>query len=241
MKTSSLFTAVAALILSLPVYGSSLTLGAPGNGNNIAPFGGDVNATFGPGTRYQQAYASGDFAGLGPIWITSIDFLGGYTGGNIAANTYTFSFSTITAGIDSLSDSNFDSNLGSNNAVFVTVNLSGAAPATLTITGSSPFLYDPSQGNLLLDIVISPGGQIPPGPTPTGYEELAGTSLFSRYYNSGAGTTGYGLVTEFDYTSTPEPTTFALVATGIVLLWRRRFRLRTATASSTGNPQHPAS
>jgi hypothetical protein len=52
--------------------------------------------------------------------------------------------------VNSLSNVNFNSNLGANNAAFASMALSGTAPSVLSFTGG-PFNYDPSQGNLLLD------------------------------------------------------------------------------------------
>ena len=183
---------------------------------NAFPFGG---TSFGPGTRYQQAYAASDFSGIGgPFTITGISFLHG--AGFLAPSTYSLYFSTISSGIDSLSNVNFDSNRGSDNALFVSAALSGAAPSTLTFSGA-PFTYDPSHGNLLLDIVVSPGT--------TNFSSAvyqANTNafgVFSRYHNYGSGNIGFGLVTTFDYT-VPEPSATGLVATACLLasLFRRR-------------------
>ena len=167
------------------LFGTSLTLGTNTGGNSF-PFGGN-------GTRYQEAYASSYFPG--PIAITAISFFGG--GGNLYAGTYQVSLSTITTSVNSLSNTNFNSNLGANNTMFATVALSGTAPATLTFTGG-PFNYDPSQGNLLVDIqIINPVS----GSGSTGYQDGngVGPAGIARYQNFGAGTTGYGMVTRFDY------------------------------------------
>jgi len=76
--------------------------------------------------------------------------------------------------------------------------LSGAAPATLVIDGVVPFFYDPSKGNLLLDIVISPGAVF--FPLNVFYASRSGTAngIFSRYHNFGSAFIGWGLVTEFE-------------------------------------------
>jgi hypothetical protein len=214
------------LTFATVLYADSITIGAPGPALNAFPFGGRTGSN--PGTRYQQAYSSAQFIGTGPILITSIAFLGG-TGGQFAPSNYTFSFSTISAGIDSLSSFNFDSNRGVDNALFTSMNLSGASPATLTISGDTPFLYDPSKGNLLLDIVISPGG-ITLGSlgAPAAYSSRAdATGIFSRYHDFGAGTVGFGLVTQVNFSSVPEPATFVLVSTGIIALaYRGQFSSR---------------
>jgi hypothetical protein len=205
------------------LFGGSVTLGVD-NGGNVFPFG--TPATPSPGTRYQEAYASTYFSS--PISITGIDFFlqeGG--AGSLYSGTYTLSLSTIAAGVGTLSPTNFDSNLGANNAVFETVALSGAAPSTLSFTGG-PFNYDPSQGNLLLDIQISNGSA---GNPVAQFQDGNGTgpSTIVRYQNFGSSVSpGFGLVTRFDFTTTtsdvPEPGTWTLLGCGLAGLFVRRFR-----------------
>ncbi len=210
------------LLFSPNAWSDSLIVGQPSTGGNAFPFGGGVNAS---ATRYQQAYAAIDFSIIGsPISITSIDFLGG--AGTLAPSTYTLYFSTITAGIDSLSNVAFDSNRGPDNAFFASLTLSGPAPATLTFTGV-PFNYNPANGNLLLDIVVSPGGV--DANNGYGAHYLANSSalgVFSRYHNFGSGTVGWGLVTQFDFTI-PEPATPSLLlAAFLVATFLRQGRPR---------------
>jgi hypothetical protein len=191
----------------------SLVVGLPGNNQNSFPFGGG----FAPAaaTRYQQAYAASDFSSIGaPILINSVDFMNGR--GTLAPSTYSIYFSTITAGIDTLSDVNFDSNRGADNTLFATLTLAGTAPPTLTFSGI-PFNYNPSHGNLLLDIVVSPGGLASSG---FGANYLASNNavgVFSRYHNFGISTTGWGLVTQFDYQVVPEPSAIALLFLALTL------------------------
>jgi len=202
----------------------SIVLGTD-SGGNADPFAGPFSGF--PGTEYQEAYAASNFSG--PISITSVNFLlePGYSGTTLNSATYQVSFSTIAANIDDLSGTDLQSNLGEDDAVFSTVNLSGTAPATLTFTGG-PYLYDPSLGNLLLDIQISEvtssgsaafedgNGDGPPG--------------IVRYSNLYNGTTGFGMVTEFGYSASknlsnldiPEPSTLILFGCGLAGLLVRR-------------------
>jgi len=198
------------------LLGSSITLGSD-NGGNAFPFGGPFFGTGNTGTTYQEAYASTDFSGA--ELITGIDFFqqAGFTGG-IYSGTYTLSLSIITADIGSLSSTNFAGNLGADNTVFDSVVLSGAAPSKLIFTGT-PFLYDPSVGNLLLNISIT--GATPGSGKGVAFQdnEGVGTSI-ARYQNFGLNNgNGYGLVTEFDSPSggaaVPEPGTLSLFGCGL--------------------------
>lgn len=220
----TLFTLCSLCCLSIgTLLGSSITVGSD-NGSNDFPFSGPF---FGyPGTDYQEAYAASDFSG--PIDITSIDFfLGSGFKGSLYAGTYTLSFSVISSDIGSLSSTNLSSNIGTDNTVFDIANLSGKAPSVLTFTTTTPFLYNPAQGNLLLNISIANGS----GGSTAAYQDGEGTATgIARYQNFGLNNGGgYGLVTEFDSTvsmaSTPEPGTLSLMAClGLVGLLVQRLR-----------------
>jgi len=216
-RTLTLIWAV--LLCLAEARGDSVTVGLPFSNNNAFPFGGGVG---GVATRYQQAYSASDFSGIGTSFtINSIDFLNGR--GTLAPSTYTLYFSTITSGIDSLSNSDFDSNRGADNALFASATLSGAAPATLTFSGV-PFAYNPASGNLLLDIVVSPGGVDANNGFGASYEANTNApGVFSRYHNFGLGNIGWGLVTEFNYTPIPEPAipTLIFLAVGLTAFLAR--------------------
>lgn len=172
---------------------NTITIGGPSDGWNLFPFAGGYFLA----TRYQQAYAAAQFSSSAPLLIRSVAFVGGQ--GFFATSTYAFSLSTIATDIDNLSTTNFNANRGPDNAPLATVNLSGAAPATLRIEGMTPFLYDPARGNLLLDIVISPGNVFPPA-LGAGYQSrVSAYGIMSRYHNFGTGFIGYGLITQFEF------------------------------------------
>jgi hypothetical protein len=227
MMKRTLITLCSLCCLSIgTLLGSSITVGTD-NGSNNFPFSGPFYGY--PGTDYQEAYASSDFTG--PINITGIDFfLANGFKGNLYAGTYTLSLSVISSNIGSLSSTNLAGNIGSDDTVFESVALSGKAPNTLTFTGT-PFLYDPSLGNLLLDISVTGGS----GGSGAAFEDSEGTGTsLARYQNFGSGNgLGYGLVTEFDSTAsmanTPEPGTLPLMAClGLVGLLVQRLRRRRA-------------
>jgi hypothetical protein len=118
------------------------------------------------------------------------------------------------------------------------MNLSGASPATFIVSGVSPFLYDPSKGNLLMDIVISPGGITAGslGPAAAYSSRSDATGIFSRYHNFGSGNIGFGLVTQVNFSPVPEPATLVLLSTGIpgiiAIVYRGRRRSRRPDAIS---------
>lgn len=204
------------------ILASSLTVGTD-NGASAFPFGGPFYGN--TGTDYQEAYAASNFSG--PIAITGIDFFlaNGFTG-DLYGGTYTLSLSVVSSDIGSLSSTDLAGNIGSGNTVFESVALSGAAPGMLTFTGA-PFLYDPSQGNLLLDISISGGSS---GGKGVAFEENegVGTSL-ARYQNFGIDNgDGYGLVTQFDSSNAaPEPEMLFLMCCGLGAMAVGRLRRRT--------------
>jgi len=194
---------------ALSLSAGSMIVGVDNTGNYF-PFGFPVT---GPGSQYQEAYSSSLFSGS--ISITGIDFFlqpGGLDNALYEA-TFTLSLSTITTDVNDLSDTNLNSNVGANNTLFTTVDLSGLSGNELNFAGF-PFLYDPAAGNLLLDIQITnincTGAAAFEDDGPDGPPTIA------RYQNFGTGTSGFGLVTEFDFSSqAPEPGSLGLIAIGL--------------------------
>jgi len=128
-------------------------------------------------------------------------------GGDLNNGTYSLYLSTTSKAVNGLDLINFDNNLGGDNQLFTTQILAGGpAPGTLSFTGSS-FTYDPSLGNLLLDIQIAGISHIG---LVTGYDAMIDSGgLFSRAHDFDSGFENRGLVTEFR--SIPDaPTLFLL-------------------------------
>jgi hypothetical protein len=225
MRSSHLSGAAAAFLLLAAMGGASastITIGTAAF-PNIYPFGTTSYAG-----EYQQVYSGTLFGG--PVDITGITFFE-TRGASAISGTYTLNLSTTAAGVNSLGTS-YASNLGADNTQF----FSGAVSNILTFTGG-PFLFDPTQGNLLLDLFVS-------SPNTISSDYAAGCSPdTNRVYNlggSGAPTTGvidvdcagagYGLQTQFTFASAvmavPEPLTLSLFGAGLAGIagaaaWRR--------------------
>lgn len=193
-----------------------------GTGANFFPFGNSS------GTIYQQVYAASDFAS-GQQFINAFQFFRGTSEGTtLATAVYNIFLSTTSAAVDGLNTIDLDANRGADNTLFGTFTLGGLAPAELVFSGN-PFVYDPSAGNLLIDMRIT--GQSTPGTAAFKANNGDAGGVYSRVYNFGSGTSGYGLQTEFSttpVTATPEPATLLLTITGlgsVALVRRRRQRV----------------
>ena len=188
---------------------------------NIFPFGGVFPNSVYQNTVYQQVYASSNFV-LGPVLISEIDFFPiADSFGRLNTGTFNIFLSTTSAAVDGLNTTDFDANRGADNTLFGSFALGGAAPRTLAFTGPG-FFYNPSIGNLLVDMRIS----ITLGGDDVEFGANSGNAggVYSRATNFGTGFEGVGLQTRF--VSTPEPASILLVATGLggiaAIRWRRR-------------------
>jgi hypothetical protein len=214
-----------------------------GNANNGLPF--NISAFNLTSERYQQVYGSGDFGAItGPTLITAITFRpdSGGAAFNSTLPNVQINLSTTAAAVDALSTT-FANNVGAND----TVVFSGALPLSsnaiggpphnfdIVITLQTPFLYNPANGNLLMDVRNFGGG----GTTQFDAVSTVGDAV-SRV---GTFTTGnvnsptadfsdsLGLVTQFTFSaSVPEPSVVLLLGTTVVgsavyVRYRRRKQL----------------
>jgi len=190
----------------------TITIGTAG-GLNAFPFSaGDYAA----GGEYQEIYSSTVFPG--PAFLTSIAFVSSGFGPETAHYDLKLGLSNTTASVSAPS-TNFAANKGPNfTTVFsgpLTDNLLGNGTFDL-IFPISPFLYDPGQGNLLLDVVINSA-------TTGGFNAFrtnATPGLTSRVYQSfGTGPaftdSGGALFTQFGI---PEPGTLPLLVLAAAVL-----------------------
>ena len=182
--------------------------GAEGNDSNFGPF-------FSSSVRYQQVYSFSQFPTSGPLTITQISFRpdGSVAGPTlfIVGTTAQISLSTTSRAPGTLSTV-FADNVGPNvQTVFngfvssapVTGPGGGPKDFTITITLDSPFVYDPSLGNLLLDVSATSGGISAP------FDAQSGGSLTSHVDAASIGATSgtvatTGLVTQFQFTTPPK-------------------------------------
>lgn len=140
------------------VKANPVTVGVASTGNCYPFMCNDSGASSGPSIHYQQVYSASAFSG--PTQINSLTFfrvLAAQFGGTstVLAGNYRVSLSTTTRAVNGLS-ANLASNIGSDNMVIFNGNLGGlSSTPSFTITASAPFFYDPSLGNVLLDIVVT--------------------------------------------------------------------------------------
>ncbi len=240
MKTLSLITAaIAAATLGAPT--DAATVVVPTGLDSIEGNSGSRNVLgFINVARMQQVFNADQFL-IGPTIITSVSFrangaaFGGIFGGPGTAFSRTtqgfqLQLSTTSASADNLS-ANFAANIGSNvidvvprsNVTYSSSALSSNGTTRdfdVTFNFVNSFLYDPTRGNLLLDIT-SFNGSDRSGTTLDGQSVVGdGTSsLFLQNGTSGTGATStFGYVAQFGTAdvagAVPEPASWAMMIIG---------------------------
>jgi hypothetical protein len=145
-------------------------------------------------------------------------------------NSGNWAISLSTTGKDwNTLSSTYSNNIGGNNTLVFNGNLSQpwVFGKTLTINLTTPFTYNPADGNLLMDVVATntsaSAGDIffdTNGYTSNGRNgnTIMGRVFYDTTALADAVDSGYGLVTEFSTgtTSVPEPTSMLLLGLGLL-------------------------
>ncbi len=209
-----------------------------GNSNNGYPF--DLGQTGLTSQRYQQVYAASQFGGGG--LITQIIFRPDAFAGQAFTSTLPdiqIDLSTTSAADDGLSSTYADNVGADDTVVFVRGALTLSSAFTgppdgpkdfdIIITLTTPFLYNPALGNLLLDVRNYGGG------TTTFFDAVFTTGdgvsrVYNQDVNSGTGSTDTeGLVTGFVIVPEPSSAALSLAGGGTLLAWFGVCRRRRAS------------
>jgi|ERR1043166_2837443 hypothetical protein len=236
-------TALAAALFALPLasVGADARIVAPNNRANVE---GNSGAPFGSGgpLRSQQVYGASQFSSIaqGGGWIDAILFrvdAGSYLGAAATATNIQINLSTTTKAPDGLSPT-FAQNVGADDkVVFGPTGLTligggsiGGGPqpfGELKISFNTPFYYDPTAGNLLMDVRNFAGGRsfgLFDGELTIGdsVSRVVGFVDAPSIFASDS----FGFVTQFEVTPVPEPSSWGLLALclGGLAFWQWRER-----------------
>lgn len=192
---------------------------AAGTGNCL-PFG--CPSMFGLNAYYQQVYGSTVFPEL--ITIDRMDFFRTQVlvASEPASGTFYFTLSYTTESVGDLDLTNPLNNISFGSQSFFTGSLPNLSGNVLAFSGT-PFVYNPSLGNLLLTVTFSDAadGSLFPDWAESGSETTR--AYFGSGFNGGGGGNDPGLVTEFE-SSVPEPSLIILLGIGMgavcLIAWR---------------------
>jgi hypothetical protein len=226
-KTLTMLTLFAAFaMLSTSLLYADVTVGTYNTGNCYPFLCNDSGVTTGTSIDYQQAYSHTAFSG--PITITNLEFAyaAQFGGSSIMIDgTYGIWLGTSANPFNALS-SNQVANRSADWTLVDTLTVSGNGcdfNPLCTINLTTPFTYNPANGDLLFEVIASNQPNITNG-SGNGYNEADSSgAVMSRNWCLGAsdcanGTVdSVGLVTTFSTSTTvPEPGTLVMFGSGLL-------------------------
>ena len=226
---------VAASAIAVGSASAQYTVGTPGSGQGTTyPFGQGAGYT-----KFQQFLDASYFTG--PLNINAVTFYRtANTTGTFQQGTFSLFLNTTTTTLANYSFNNPPANETIANRMLIgTVTIPNATTTapTLTFTGLGMYNYNPTAGNLLIDVDFTPiGGFFAFGRAtfdtftdPVGNQSnlVATSSDPQALFGGTASSRGNGLVATFGVTTTvtPEPSSVVLMAAGLAGLFavaRRR-------------------